>query len=414
MNRFIFSIFLFAVFAFFCLLPAAAAAQPQTVTGVVTNGTTHQPAAGDDVILLKLGQGMEEQARTKTNARGEFKFSLADPNTPHLIRVRHDNVNYHEPAMDARKALSITVYNAASQVPGLKLLEQSEVYQAAKPDELQVIEIFRVSNSATPPLTQPTFEFYLPEGATVKMGQAMSASGMPVQSAPVPQKEKNKYAFLYPIRPGTTQYELVFTLPYTGKATIDAKLAMAADHFYVVTAQGMSFTAGSGTQLQSMDQWPTDPSVTGINTHGADNVAPGKTLSYQISGTGLLPQTETAADNGGAPQPRPDNRPGGGLGVPNERPDPLHSSQWLFLGVLSLFLAAGATYVYSSNQPAAAAGSAPKQKDRPAVLLEALKEEIFELESDRLQDKLSPEEYKSAKAALDKTLKRAMQRQTSK
>src|SRR5262249_42203321 len=104
-----------------CLLAAAAAAQPQTLTGVVTNGTTNRPALGDDVILLKLGQGMEEEARTKTNARGEFKFNVPDLNAPHLIRVRHDSVNYHEPVLDARKTVAITVYNAASQVPGLRL-----------------------------------------------------------------------------------------------------------------------------------------------------------------------------------------------------------------------------------------------------------------------------------------------------
>jgi hypothetical protein len=394
-----------------CLFAIAAAAQPQTLTGVVTNGTTQKPAAGDDVILIKLGQGMEEQARTKTNARGEFKLSVTDPNVPHLIRVRHDNVNYHEPAMDTRKKLSITVYNAAAQVPGLKLMEQSEVYQA-KANELQVIELFRVSNTATPALTQPTFEFYLPEGANVKMGQAMPASGMAVQSPAVPQKEKNKYAFLYPVRPGVTQYELVFTLPYTGKLAVEPKFAMAPEHFYVVTAQGINFKSGT---LQSMDKWPTDPTVTGINTHGADNVTAEKKVAYEISGTGLLPEQEPAAsaESRGAPQPRPENRPGGGLGAPNQQPDPLHSSQWLFLGVLTLFLAAGATYVYSSNQPAEA-GVPRKGQDRPAVLLEAMKEELFELESDRLQGKVTAKEYESAKAALDKTLQRAMQRKGSK
>src|SRR5262249_49908997 len=198
---------------------------------------------------------------------------------------------------------------------------------------------------------------------------------------------KNKYAFLYPVRPGMTQYELVFSLPYTGKAAMEPKFAMAPEHFYVVTAQGINFKSST---LQSLDKWPTDPTVTGINTHGADNVTPEKKLAYEISGTGLLPEQEPAAsaESRGAPQPRPENRPGGGLGVPNQQPDPLHSSQWLFLGVLTLFLAAGATYVYSSNQPATG-GAAAKQQDRPAVLLEALKEEIFELESDRLQGKVT-------------------------
>ena len=57
-------------------LPALASAQ--TLTGTVTNGTTDKPAAGDDVILIKLAQGMEEAARTKTDAQGKFSFKLDD------------------------------------------------------------------------------------------------------------------------------------------------------------------------------------------------------------------------------------------------------------------------------------------------------------------------------------------------
>jgi hypothetical protein len=40
-----------------------------------------------------------------------------------------------------------------------------------------------------------------------------------------------------------------------------------------------------------------------------------------------------------------------------------------------------------------------------------MKEEIFQLETDRLQGKISAKDYESAKAALDKTLQRAVQRQ---
>jgi hypothetical protein len=96
-----------------------------------------------------------------------------------------------------------------------------------------------------------------------------------------------------------------------------------------------------------------------------------------------------------------------------EKPDPLHNGQLLFLGVLTLFLAAGATFVYTSNQNAPAMAAADsKPKDRAAVLLDAMKEEVFQLESDRLQNKISPQDYATAKAALDKTLQRAVQRQS--
>ena len=62
------------------LLTTLAAAQ--TLTGTVKNSTTGKPAAGDEVVLLKLGQGMEEAGRTKTDAKGQFSFKLDDDSVP--------------------------------------------------------------------------------------------------------------------------------------------------------------------------------------------------------------------------------------------------------------------------------------------------------------------------------------------
>jgi len=50
--------------------------------------------------------------------------------------------------------------------------------------------------------------------------------------------------------------------------------------------------------------------------------------------------------------------------------------------------------------------------DRNALLLEAMKEELFHLEIDRQQGKISPEEYAKAKTALDETIRRALARTT--
>ena len=46
----------------------------QSITGTVTNGTTGKPAAGDDVSLLSLSQGMEEIGSTKPDAQASFLF----------------------------------------------------------------------------------------------------------------------------------------------------------------------------------------------------------------------------------------------------------------------------------------------------------------------------------------------------
>ena len=53
---------------------------------------------------------------------------------------------------------------------------------------------------------------------------------------------------------------------------------------------------------------------------------------------------------------------------------------------------------------------APKPTDRSALLLEALKEEIFQLEVEHKQGRISQQEYEKAKAALDQTLERAVKR----
>ena len=75
-------------------------ASAQNITGTVTNGTTGKPAAGDDVALLSLSQGMEEVGSGKTDAQG--RFSLAGPaeqGVPHMVRVTHGGVNYFPKAV---------------------------------------------------------------------------------------------------------------------------------------------------------------------------------------------------------------------------------------------------------------------------------------------------------------------------
>ena len=94
----------------------------------------------------------------------------------------------------------------------------------------------------------------------------------------------------------------------------------------------------------------------------------------------------------------------------------------MILGVFAVVLVMGGAYVVAkSNNPASAVavvGAAPSAaivedvapRDRNAELLEAMKEELFQLEIDRQQSKISPDEYVKAKAALDETIKRALAR----
>ncbi|MFI5104460.1 MAG: hypothetical protein ACHP79_06020, partial [Terriglobales bacterium] len=65
----------------------------------------------------------------------------------------------------------------------------------------------------------------------------------------------------------------------------------------------------------------------------------------------------------------------------------------------------------SARVAAVAPPTAGGPGSKSALLLEALKEEMFQLELERRQKRITQEEYEKAKAALDQTLDRALKRQ---
>ena len=101
-----------------------------------------------------------------------------------------------------------------------------------------------------------------------------------------------------------------------------------------------------------------------------------------------------------------------------DAPDPLFRYRIPILGVFAVVLVMGGAYIVSRSNRAqpAVAGKAPAvepvtaPRDRQSLLLDAMKEELFQLELDRQQGKVSAEEYATAKAALDETIKRAVSR----
>ncbi|HEU4413716.1 MAG TPA: hypothetical protein VFT65_02950 [Candidatus Angelobacter sp.] len=399
------------------VLACALAAAADPIKGVVRNSTTNKPAAGDEVTLKKIGNGMEDVGKTKTNAKGEFTFNAPPAQQPYIIWIQHQGVTYTQRAMAGGDMVVARVFDSAPSLKEITILEHAMLFHTGdQPNSLVGEEIYTVGNSSLPPRTllKPhTLEVYLPEGATVSESSVRTGGGVDLKTAIVPQGEKNKYAFVFPIRPGETQFHVVYNVPYTGNLKIDPKSDNAVETLVVAAPQAMTIAPADKSLYESK----SNPQFKGLNFYVAKNVTPQKAMTFDISGSGDMPREQEQASNAGAPgQPgQADNRPGGGLGVPNEMPDPLQSGQWLFLGVLAIFLTAGAIYVYTSTpRTAAVAGASAKPQDRTGMLMEAMKEEVFQLESDRLQGKISAQDYQAAKAALDKTLQRAVQRQSSK
>jgi hypothetical protein len=431
----------------------------QTLTGTITNGTTGKPALGDEVLLIDFTSGMNVAATTKTDSAGKFSFQLTGAPAPHLIRAVHQGVTYHQMAPPGVNTADVNVYDVAPKVTGLSLTADVVRFQADS-GTMQGVRLFVVNNSSSPAKTQMNdhnFEFYLPPGAKIEQVQARAPNGQPISAEAAPQAEKNRYAINFPLRPGETQFQLEFTLPYSGEIKIDPKALYPADHFVVVLPKTMQFKAANPPSFESMN----DPSQGDSIVEVARATKPGQPLAFTLRGNGVItePPGETASnaarqedqsqqaeqpqarDNGPSENRSANNRPGGGLGVPIDAPDALQKYRWPILGGFALLLAIGG-WVVTKRQPVPSgagttttttttksggasndvSAAAPPNATPPAIsstsssaakssmLLEALKEELFQLEVEKKQGKITLDDYEKARSALDQTLDRALKR----
>ncbi len=408
-----------------------------TVTGTVNNTTTGKPSAGDKVDLLELSQGMNVLSSTKSDAKGSFTFDIDNPNVPHMVRVTHEGVSYFPaggPLRPGMTSVSIDVCDSAKKVDGVAT-NVNVVRLQADQGTLQAVQLIAIKNSSNPPRTlagDKTHEFYLPENAQLDQVMVQPPGGMAITIPATPEGKSGKYSLNYAIKPGETRFEVAYHLPYSGQASFTPKMTGDVQHFVVMMPKSMKFEAAGGAKFSPMDDQTASVQV-------ATNVNASSNLAFNVSGTGTLADEQQQADNsqaqsGGAGAMAPDNRPGGGLGAPIDAPDPLHSYRWPILGGLAIILLCGATFVVSrsnqqqeatapvatapvsveppvvpKSQPAAVIPAA-SLNDRSAMLLEGLKEELFQLELEKQQGHISDEEYQTAKAALDQTLKRALAR----
>jgi hypothetical protein len=427
-------------------------ATAQTLTGTVKNATTGKPAAGDDVVLLKLGQGMEEAGRTKTDAKGQFSFKLDDAQSPHLVRAIHQDVTYHRMAPPGTTSVELEVYDVGKKIEGIQVVADIMRLQVEQ-GQLVIVREFGVQNTSKPPRTQMNehnLEFYIPNGAQIieDSATATTENGNPLKSAPVPEGEKNRFSFIFPLRPGLTRFEVAYQLPYSGSANLDPKSIYPLEHFVVMAPKTMQFAAASATSGYKLINYPNEPLA---SVQVASNTTPGENLAFKVSGVGTLETPQEVGGQGqgqgseGAEAPsegaQAASRPGGGLGPPIDAPDPLQKYRWWILGSFAALLLIGGVYVASRQQSAARAlarqktgasvalmreeddfesdenlaTSPVRSPSRPtSMLLEGLKEELFQLEVERRQGQISQAEYEKAKSALDQTLERALKREAQK
>ncbi|MGC2497742.1 MAG: carboxypeptidase regulatory-like domain-containing protein, partial [Acidobacteriaceae bacterium] len=338
----------FALFAALALPVSLAAA---TISGTVTDKTTGKPAAGDTAVLLDLQQGMTESAHTTIDAKGHYSFTVPDTNGMHLVRVDHQKASYYGPVPPNTTIVNVDVFDVAPKVDGIHLYADVERMETDQ-QGLSVTESYFVRNESKPPKTQlsaHSFEVVLPSDATLEGATAAGPGGMAVESSPVPTGEKGHYAFIFPLRPGETRFQLGYHLPYNGSASLHAQVSMPADNVAVMLPKAMTFSGQGFQPLQG------DASGPGTQTFLATNVKPDTPIAFTVSGTGSMPREQQQAQGQGAPgqgmgspdqsgagQSAPSGQsampttPGGGLGNPIDTPDPLQKYKWWILSGVGL------------------------------------------------------------------------------
>ena len=416
------------------MLAAGSFAFAGTIHGTVTNMTVGKAAAGDKVSLLSLSAALDEVGTTKTDAQGHFTLTTPTE-APFLIKVEHEKGAYFKNVPPGTTEVAITVYDVAAKVDGVST-EADVMRLEAENGQLKVTENYFVKNVSSPPRTQSsehTYEVVIPPDATLEGAATDSPNGMPIAATPDPVSPKGHYAFSFPIRPNEgesgTRFQLTYHVPYNGTYKFSPKLMEASDNVAIMLPKSMKFEPAAGTSFQTV------PDDVNAQTFLARGVKPGQPLEFTVTGTGAFPRDSQAGASGPAGGPGgaqdnaapngPGGAPGGGLGNPIDTPDPLAKYKYWILGGLALALAAAAFLLRKPAgavaTPAAPAapidGPVPGAVSAPAtartksqLLLEALKEELFAIESEKIAGNLTAEEYAEVKSALETVLRRALNR----
>jgi hypothetical protein len=397
--------------AIFSLLVSAGAFAAQ-ITGTVTNGTTNRPSSGDEVVLLSLASGMDEVAKTKTDSKGHYALNVPDDGSQHLVRVSRQSVNYFKAAPPGVTSVDVTVYDAATQVEGL-VTDARVFHLQASGGSMNVQELYILNNQSQPPHTKignQTFAVTLPEGAQIGDASLTNPGGMPVTVAAVPSGAKDRYAYDFAIKPGETRFEVNYKVPYSGSHEFSLRPESPLSELGVLLPKSMKFTGTSPTFSQDRDE-------EGLAVFFAKNLPPNQEVKFSVSGEGLI----SDAAQGGGNSSKPANEGGGAQG-----PSSLVGTRgafWFVVGALVILIGGGAFVMWRKGAVARAAAQDPKaakaaskakaqaQAAKPqGDMLDVLKDELFQLETDRVSGKISQEEYEKSKAGLDTLFRRQMKK----
>jgi hypothetical protein len=271
------------------------------ITGTVINRTTGKPQASATVGFNKLGQnGIELIDQAKSGADGKFSIDQT-PQGPCLLRTAFDGITYNHmlPPGSPSTDLTIDVFSVSKQPGAAKVTKHMLAFEPAS-GQMTVHEIYLLSNdskTAWYDADNGTLRFFMPAAAGGKATvQGTAPEGMPIGAAVSATAVPNVFKVDFPVKPGETQFDVVYSLPYTDGADYEGKIVSKDENTYLIAPNGVTL---DGAGLNDIGVEPKSQS----HIYGLA----GNTYKIKLTGAPVAAENAAAADNGAGDQA--DNAP---------------------------------------------------------------------------------------------------------
>ncbi len=265
------------------------------IEGVVTNGTSGKP---QPAVVVSLGQptqsGMKTLGSVKTDSDGKFAIDKEYPPGPALVQALYQGATYNlvlTPGT-APTGLQVLVYDSTA-TPGTAKVAQDLLLIEPGADGIQVRETIFIQNTSKltfQDLAKGSVQFFVPKAVEGSVQAIVNApGGMPIQRPLEKTTQASVFKVNYPLKPGDTSFDLIYTLP--AGTSIGGKNPHAPDPISVVTPSTVTL---SGEGVEALGQEP--------KTQAHVYRFSGPSYDLKIEGTGSLHSSDTPEEDNGQPK----------------------------------------------------------------------------------------------------------------
>ncbi|HWE50446.1 MAG TPA: hypothetical protein VG273_11675, partial [Bryobacteraceae bacterium] len=283
-------------FLLFLLVAGTASA---AIDGTVVNGTTGKPQPGATVTLFQTSdQGPQDLGSVKTDASGRFVIDKdvkpGQGGGPLLLQAVYGGVQYNKviPPGFPMTGVSIPVFETSKTQGDAKIDQHMILLEPSPAGEMKVSETYVFKNDGKTTWNDPdrgTLQFALPPASQGKVEiNVLAPGGMPIRRAPDPGTKPNTYKLDFPIKPGESQVEMTWTMPFTAPGSFEDQILVKGGLTRLVAPLGVTL---KGTDLEVLGQEPSSQ-ATVYNVKGPE-------IKVSVEGTGSLsgPGSDNSADN---------------------------------------------------------------------------------------------------------------------